>query len=243
MAPAGKGGLGVAVAAIRLIFRGFTTRHELGLGQHRSALDADRVARAFGACCAFAGRFDGSAATAAPAAQAVEAVNVRTDVTAIDLTGVAEFQKTDTDRISVSAAPGADGIVRRIERARARRLDQLGGVRARQFRRRADRPADRRAALPDGRLGPAAGPISGCRASSPSRRAPASGRSGRTAPPPTCSASRSIPARSSPTSPSCAPTACRSSICGSPTPTRTRSTASRSTTASSSASPACWRCS
>ncbi len=51
----------------------------------------------------------------APAAQAVEAVNVRTDVTAIDLTGVAEFQKTDTDSISVSAAPGADGIVRRMQ--------------------------------------------------------------------------------------------------------------------------------
>ncbi|MBX9824656.1 MAG: hypothetical protein K2Y27_06635, partial [Xanthobacteraceae bacterium] len=51
----------------------------------------------------------------APAAHAVEAVNVRTDVTAIDLTGVAEFQKTDTDSISVSAAPGADGIVRRMQ--------------------------------------------------------------------------------------------------------------------------------
>ena len=37
--------------------------------------------------------------------------------------------------------------------ARARRQHQLGGVRARQFRRRADRPADRRAALPHGRLG------------------------------------------------------------------------------------------
>jgi diguanylate cyclase (GGDEF)-like protein/PAS domain S-box-containing protein len=51
----------------------------------------------------------------APAVQAVEAINVRTDVTAIDLTGVAEFQKTDTDSISVSAAPGADGIVRRMQ--------------------------------------------------------------------------------------------------------------------------------
>ena len=51
----------------------------------------------------------------APAAQAVEAVNVRIDVTAIDLTGVAEFQKTDTDSIPVSTAPGADGIVRRMQ--------------------------------------------------------------------------------------------------------------------------------
>ena len=36
---------------------------------------------------------------------AVEAVNVRTDVTAIDLTGVADLVKTDTDTIAVSAAP------------------------------------------------------------------------------------------------------------------------------------------
>ncbi len=47
--------------------------------------------------------------------RAVEAVNVRTDVTAIDLTTVAELVKTETDRIQVSAAPGADGIVRRMQ--------------------------------------------------------------------------------------------------------------------------------
>src|SRR3954464_772864 len=46
---------------------------------------------------------------------AVEAVNVRTDVTAIDLTGVAELVKTEPDTIQVSAAPGADGIVRRMQ--------------------------------------------------------------------------------------------------------------------------------
>jgi diguanylate cyclase (GGDEF)-like protein/PAS domain S-box-containing protein len=46
---------------------------------------------------------------------AVEAVNVRTDVTAIDLTGVVELVKTETDTIQVSAAPGADGIVRRMQ--------------------------------------------------------------------------------------------------------------------------------
>ncbi len=46
---------------------------------------------------------------------AVEAVNVRTDVTAIDLTGVADLVKTETDTIQVSAAPGADGIVRRMQ--------------------------------------------------------------------------------------------------------------------------------
>jgi diguanylate cyclase (GGDEF)-like protein/PAS domain S-box-containing protein len=56
-----------------------------------------------------------AALVGAPAAYAVEAVNVRTDVTAIDLTGVADFVKTDTDTIAVSAAPGAVGIVRRMQ--------------------------------------------------------------------------------------------------------------------------------
>ncbi len=46
---------------------------------------------------------------------AVEAVNVRADVTAIDLTGVADLVKTESDTIQVSAAPGADGIVRRMQ--------------------------------------------------------------------------------------------------------------------------------
>ncbi len=51
---------------------------------------------------------------AAPA-RAVEAVNVRVDVSAIDLTATTDRQKTEGDRIQVSTAPGADGIVRRIE--------------------------------------------------------------------------------------------------------------------------------
>jgi diguanylate cyclase (GGDEF)-like protein/PAS domain S-box-containing protein len=50
-----------------------------------------------------------------PAARAVEAVNVRLDAAAIDLTAATELQKTDGDRIQVSTAPGPDGIVRRIE--------------------------------------------------------------------------------------------------------------------------------
>ena len=49
------------------------------------------------------------------AADAVEAVNVRNDVAAIDLTDAVEFQHSEGDRIQVSTAPGADGIVRRIE--------------------------------------------------------------------------------------------------------------------------------
>ncbi len=48
-------------------------------------------------------------------ARAVEAVNVRLDAAAIDLTAATELQKTDGDRIQVSTAPGPDGIVRRIE--------------------------------------------------------------------------------------------------------------------------------
>ncbi|HEY1309473.1 MAG TPA: EAL domain-containing protein [Pseudolabrys sp.] len=52
---------------------------------------------------------------AATHALAVEAVNVRLDASAIDLTAATELQKTEGDRIQVSTAPGADAIVRRIE--------------------------------------------------------------------------------------------------------------------------------
>src|SRR6478736_1148414 len=52
---------------------------------------------------------------AAPTARAVEAVNVRIEGKAIDLTAATELQKTATDRIQVSTAPGADNIARRIE--------------------------------------------------------------------------------------------------------------------------------
>jgi diguanylate cyclase (GGDEF)-like protein/PAS domain S-box-containing protein len=51
----------------------------------------------------------------APTARAVEAVNVRLDAAAIDLTAATELQTTEGDRIQVSTAPGPDGIVRRIE--------------------------------------------------------------------------------------------------------------------------------
>jgi diguanylate cyclase (GGDEF)-like protein/PAS domain S-box-containing protein len=55
-----------------------------------------------------------------PAARAVEAINVHSDAQAIDLADAVDFQHTDGDRIQVSTAPGADGIIRRIEvRARA----------------------------------------------------------------------------------------------------------------------------
>jgi diguanylate cyclase (GGDEF)-like protein/PAS domain S-box-containing protein len=53
--------------------------------------------------------------TGMSAANALEAVNVRTDAAAIDLTDAVEYQHSDSDRIQVSTAPGADAIVRRIE--------------------------------------------------------------------------------------------------------------------------------
>jgi diguanylate cyclase (GGDEF)-like protein/PAS domain S-box-containing protein len=56
-----------------------------------------------------------AAALSVSGAAAVEAVNIRVDASAIDLTDAAEIQRTDTDRIQVSTTPGADGIVRRIE--------------------------------------------------------------------------------------------------------------------------------
>ena len=48
-------------------------------------------------------------------ARAVEGVNVRLDVPAIDLTRATEIQHTESDRIQVSTVPAADGIIRRIE--------------------------------------------------------------------------------------------------------------------------------
>ena len=53
-------------------------------------------------------------AAAAPA-RAIDAVSVRSDAPAIDLTAILDHQRSDTDRIQVSTAPGTDGIVRRIE--------------------------------------------------------------------------------------------------------------------------------
>jgi len=61
------------------------------------------------------------------AAGAVEAINVRTDAAAIDLTSAVEFQHTDSDRLQVSTAPGPDGIIRRIE-VRAREVGKNWAV-------------------------------------------------------------------------------------------------------------------
>ena len=48
-------------------------------------------------------------------ARAVEAVNVPQDAAALDLTAAVERHRTDTDRLLVSAAPGPDGIVQRMD--------------------------------------------------------------------------------------------------------------------------------
>jgi hypothetical protein len=56
-----------------------------------------------------------TAAFGASNARAIDAVNVRIDASAIDLTDAVELQHTDTDRITVATATAADGIVRRIE--------------------------------------------------------------------------------------------------------------------------------
>ena len=55
------------------------------------------------------------ASAAAAAAFAVQSVRVPVDADAIDLTSAVEHYGAQGDRIQVSTAPGADGIVRRIE--------------------------------------------------------------------------------------------------------------------------------
>src|SRR3978361_929294 len=60
---------------------------------------------------------------AAQPARAIDAVSVRSDAPAIDLTAVLDHQRSETDRIQVSTAPGTDGIIRRIE-VRARKGGQ-----------------------------------------------------------------------------------------------------------------------
>jgi diguanylate cyclase (GGDEF)-like protein/PAS domain S-box-containing protein len=67
-----------------------------------------------------------AAGLGAPAARAVEAVNVPTrgqpSELTVDLTGAIEYQHSNSDRVQVSTAPGPDSIVRRIE-VRAREAD------------------------------------------------------------------------------------------------------------------------
>src|ERR1700761_7728786 len=136
---------------------------------------------------------------AGTAAHAAEAVNIRTDARAIDLTDAVELQHTDGDRIQVSTAPGPDGIIRRIE-VRARQ----GGTNWAVFSLANDgeEQIDRLIGATHYRM-VCSGLVWDRRASSSSRRLRAIPRNIRTMPPPTCFASRSIPARSSPSSPNC----------------------------------------
>ena len=128
------------------------------------------------------------------AARAVEAINVRTDAQAIDLTDAAERHRTEADRLLVSAAPGPDGIVRRMD-VRAREGNTNWAVFA--LANSGDEQIERLIVVPHYRMvgSGVLGPISGAPASPASPRA-ASVRTARTAPPPTSSASRSIPAAS-----------------------------------------------
>jgi diguanylate cyclase (GGDEF)-like protein/PAS domain S-box-containing protein len=66
------------------------------------------------AACLTALLFVMAIATAAPL-YAVDAVNVPRDAAAIDLTAAVERHRTEGDRLLVSAAPGADGIVQRMD--------------------------------------------------------------------------------------------------------------------------------
>jgi 7TMR-DISM extracellular 2. len=168
-------------------------------------------------------------AAAAPA-RAIDAVSVRSDAPAIDLTAVLDHQRSDTDRIQVSTAPGTDGIVRRIE-VRAREGGQNWVVFA--LANNTDDQLDRLIVAPhyrivsSGLLWPDLG------LSRSHHHASTGDRPERQE-----SATADIfritldPGAVSPSSRNCAPINCRSSICGSPTPTRTRSIRSRSTRAS-----------
>src|SRR5262249_24575334 len=62
----------------------------------------------------------------ARSAGAVEAIGVRLDAAAIDLTEAVERHRTESDRILVATAPGPDGIVQRMDvRARERNTNWL----------------------------------------------------------------------------------------------------------------------
>lgn len=84
------------------------------------------ILRAFQALAVWIALVAALLAAAAPA-HAVEAVNVRLDTPAIDLTSATQQQRTEGDRIQVSTAPGPDGIVRRIE-VRAREANNNWAV-------------------------------------------------------------------------------------------------------------------
>ena len=98
-----------------------------------------------------------------------QSVRVPLDAQAIDLTQAVERYSSQGDRIQVSTAPGADGIVRRIEvRAqRARHPAELDRVRADQRHRRADRAPASSRRISGWSARASSGPTSARRASRP----------------------------------------------------------------------------
>ena len=126
-------------------------------------------------------------------AWAVEAISVRPDASAIDLTDAAERHRSEDGRILVSAAPGPDGIIRRMD-VRAREGNTNWAVFA--LANTGDEQIERLIVVPhyrmvgSGVLWPDLGLSRVANITLERRAAP----SARTAPPPTFSASRSIPA-------------------------------------------------
>ena len=108
-----------------LLLRGAPATHRWAwlAGSRSREVDVLRLLRAVIAVAVLLGIAPG----ANDAARAVEAINVRVDASAIDLTEAVERLKSESDRIQVSTAPGADGIVRRIE-VRAREAGQNWAV-------------------------------------------------------------------------------------------------------------------
>lgn len=94
--------------------QGSATAACAGACADKSARSVTHLRRRAGAVRSFILALTGMLALCAPAF-AVDAVNVRGDLPAIDLTAALERTASDTDRIQVSTAPGTDGIVRRIE--------------------------------------------------------------------------------------------------------------------------------
>ncbi|MDF2597675.1 MAG: hypothetical protein K0Q54_498 [Methylobacterium brachiatum] len=151
------------------------------------------------------------AVSASAPALAVEAVRVTLDAPVIDLTTAIERYRSDGDLIQISTAPGKDGIVRRIvvkARDAGARPDWIVFA----LTNDTDEQIDRILVAPHFRLVDS-GVI---------WRARASARSATRTRKPTSSPSRWIPARPSPTSPSCAVPTSRSCTCGIRTPIAAR---------------------
>jgi hypothetical protein len=158
-------------------------------------------------------------------AGAVEAVRVTPQSTAIDLTPMIERYRSDGDLVQISTAAGRDGIVRRIA-VKARETGSQPDWIAFALTNSSDEQLERVLVAPHFRLVGSgliwpdlgASRIAAITASEGIRpeRVPA--------PTPTCSRSRSIPARPSRSSPNWRPETSGRSISGKPRPTRPRST-------------------